>query len=222
MTTSFRRVAKLRVHRQAKPLISATGSPSKIQATGCARQRATVEPCTVVHGPTDPYVAQYNTVQLYSRRKLAGIQRSLRKYRISRNRRNLQNRNSAAAEIAIRFGPKILLKCVSRKTGPKYPCTTVLVIVCTLGQQSTFDSVLYCIRINTFDCTGLDYGYKSSFSLNHRFNPYGRRITSTASMPCMACSCAVCVAWLASAVSLLPAAAAGHAPCPCCPHPYLG
>eukprot|EP01047_Picozoa_sp_COSAG01_P115818 COSAG01_NODE_44479_length_418_cov_4.686520_1_plen_81_part_10 len=28
--------------------------------------------CTV-HGPTDPYVAQYNTVQLYSRRKLAGI-----------------------------------------------------------------------------------------------------------------------------------------------------
>ena len=25
--------------------------------------------------------------------------------------------------------------------------------MCTLGQQSTFDSVLYCIRINTFDCT---------------------------------------------------------------------
>jgi hypothetical protein len=41
--------------------------------------------------------------------------------RISRNCRNLQNRNSAAAEIAIRFGPKILLKCVRRKTGPKYP-----------------------------------------------------------------------------------------------------
>jgi hypothetical protein len=93
--------------------------------------------CTV-HGPTDPYVAQYNTVQLYSRRKLAGIQRSLRNPRISRNRRNLQNRNSAAAEIAIRFGPKILLKCDRRETGPKYPCT------------------------------GLDYGYKSSFSLNHR------------------------------------------------------
>ena len=59
--------------------------------------------CTV-HGPTDPYVAQYNTVQLYSRRKLAGIQRSLRNDTISRNRRNLQNTNSAAAEIAIRFG----------------------------------------------------------------------------------------------------------------------
>jgi hypothetical protein len=80
----------------------------------------------------------------YSRRKLAGIQRSLRKYTISRNRRNLQNRNSAAAEIAIRFGPKILLKCVSRKTGPKYPTI------------------------------GLDYGYKSSFSLNHKFNHYDR------------------------------------------------
>jgi hypothetical protein len=78
--------------------------------------------CTV-HGPTDPYVAQYNTVQLYSRRKLAGIQRSLRKYTISRNRRNLQNRNSAAAEIAIRFGPKILLKCSVRKTGPKFRTT---------------------------------------------------------------------------------------------------
>ena len=100
--------------------------------------------CTV-HGPTDPYVAQYNTVQLYSRRKLAGIQRSLRKYTISRNRRNLQNRNSAAAEIAIRFGPKILLKCSVRKTGPK------------------------------FRTTGLDYGYKSSFSLNHKFNHYDRR-----------------------------------------------
>jgi hypothetical protein len=88
--------------------------------------------CTV-HGPTDPYVAQYNTVQLYSRRKLAGIQRSLRKYTISRNRRNLQNRNSAAAEIAIRFGPKILLKCDRRESGPK------------------------------FRTIGLDYGYKSSF-----------------------------------------------------------
>ena len=41
------------------------------------------------------------------------------------------------AGIAIRFGPKILLKCDRRKTGPKYPCT------------------------------GLDDGYKSSFSLNH-------------------------------------------------------
>ena len=91
--------------------------------------------CTV-HGPTDPYVAQYNTVQLYSRRKLAGIQRSLRKYTISRNRQNLQNRNSEAAEIAIRFGPKILLKCSVRKTGPKYPTIT------------------------------LDFAYKSSFSLN--------------------------------------------------------
>ena len=78
--------------------------------------------CTV-HGPTDPYVAQYNTVQLYSRRKLAGIQRSLRNDTISRNRRNLQNRNSAAAEIAIRFGPKILLKCSVRKTGPKFRTT---------------------------------------------------------------------------------------------------
>ena len=78
--------------------------------------------CTV-HGPTDPYVAQYNTVQLYSRRKLAGIQRSLRNRRISRNRRNLQNRNSAAAEIAIRFGPKILLKCDRRETGPKFRTT---------------------------------------------------------------------------------------------------
>jgi hypothetical protein len=78
--------------------------------------------CTV-HGPTDPYVAQYNTVQLYSRRKLAGIQRSLGNPRISRNRRNLQNRNSAAAEIAIRFGPKILLKCSVRKTGPKFRTT---------------------------------------------------------------------------------------------------
>eukprot|EP01047_Picozoa_sp_COSAG01_P082177 COSAG01_NODE_16676_length_1216_cov_1.014324_1_plen_48_part_10 len=28
-----------------------------------------------------------------------------------------------------------------------------LAIVCTLGQQSTFDSVLYCIRINTFEVT---------------------------------------------------------------------
>jgi hypothetical protein len=35
---------------------------------------------------------------------------------------------------------------VSRKTGPKYPTI------------------------------GLDYGYKSSFSLNHRFNHYDRRI----------------------------------------------
>jgi hypothetical protein len=35
---------------------------------------------------------------------------------------------------------------VSRKTGPKFPTI------------------------------GLDYGYKSSFSLNHRFNHYDRRI----------------------------------------------
>ena len=49
--------------------------------------------------------------------------RLLRNPRISRNRQNLQNRNSAAAELAIRSGPKILLKPVSRKTGPKYPCT---------------------------------------------------------------------------------------------------
>jgi hypothetical protein len=62
------------------------------------------------------------------------------KYRILRNVRNLQNRNSAAAEIAIRFGPKILLKCSVRKTGPKYPTI------------------------------GLDDGYKSSFSLNHKLN----------------------------------------------------
>jgi hypothetical protein len=46
---------------------------------------------------------------------------SLTNGRISRNRRNLQNRNSAASEISIRFGPKILLKCDRRKTGPKYP-----------------------------------------------------------------------------------------------------
>jgi hypothetical protein len=45
----------------------------------------------------------------------------LGKDRISRNRRNLQNRNSTAPEIAIRFGPKILLKCDRRETGPKYP-----------------------------------------------------------------------------------------------------
>ena len=57
--------------------------------------------------------------------------------RISRNFRKLQNTNSAAAEIAIRFGPKILLECSVRETGPKYPCTRI------------------------------DYGYKSSFSLNH-------------------------------------------------------
>ena len=54
-----------------------------------------------------------------SRRAL--VWRSLRNPRISRNRRNLQNRNSAAAEIAIRSGPKILLKCSIRETGPKYP-----------------------------------------------------------------------------------------------------
>eukprot|EP01047_Picozoa_sp_COSAG01_P033832 COSAG01_NODE_2507_length_7552_cov_56.408560_10_plen_181_part_00 len=34
--------------KQAKSLLSATGRPSKIQTTGCARQRATVEPCTAV------------------------------------------------------------------------------------------------------------------------------------------------------------------------------
>jgi hypothetical protein len=89
---------------------------------------------------------QHCTAVLYScRKKLAGIQRSLGNPRISRNRRNLQNRNSAATEIAIRFGPKILLKCDRRETGPKYPTI------------------------------GLDYGYKSSFSLNHRFNHYDRR-----------------------------------------------
>eukprot|EP01047_Picozoa_sp_COSAG01_P010057 COSAG01_NODE_422_length_17262_cov_42.635903_11_plen_192_part_00 len=69
--------------------------------------------------------------------KRALVRRSLRNPRISRNRRNLQNRNSAAAEIAIRFGPEILLECARLKTGPKYPCTRI------------------------------DYGYKSSFSLNH-------------------------------------------------------
>eukprot|EP01047_Picozoa_sp_COSAG01_P019353 COSAG01_NODE_1073_length_11862_cov_11.086117_2_plen_207_part_00 len=62
---------------------------------------------------------------------------SLRNDIISRYRRNLQNRNSAAAGIAIRFGPNILLKCDRRQTGPKYPTTT------------------------------LDFAYKSSFSLNH-------------------------------------------------------
>jgi hypothetical protein len=77
------------------------------------------------------------------------FQRSLRNPRISRNRRNLQNRNSAATEIATRFGPKILLKCDRRETGPKYPTI------------------------------GLDYGYKwykSSFSLNHKLNHYDWRI----------------------------------------------
>jgi hypothetical protein len=83
------------------------------------------------------------------RRKLAGIQRSLRNDTISRNCRNLQNRIPAATEIAIRFRPKILLKCSVRKTGPKYRYPTI----------------------------GLDYGgYKSSFSLNHKFNHYDRRI----------------------------------------------
>ena len=96
--------------------------------------------CTV-HGPTDPYVAQYNTVQLYSRRKLAGIQRSLRNPRISRNRRNLQNRNSAAAEIAIRFGPKILLKCSVRKTGPKFR-TTGLTTGINLRSHSITSSII--------------------------------------------------------------------------------
>ena len=62
---------------------------------------------------------------------------SLRNGSISRNRRNLQNRNSAAAGIAIRFGPTVLLKCSVRQIGPKYPTTT------------------------------LDFAYKSSFSLNH-------------------------------------------------------
>jgi hypothetical protein len=46
----------------------------------------------------------------------------------------------------IRFGPKILLECARLKTGPKYPCTRI------------------------------DYGYKSSFSLNHKLNHYDRRI----------------------------------------------
>ena len=79
------------------------------------------------------------TVLLYSCSRHPGTLdwTSLRKYRISRYRRNLQNRNSAAAGIAIRFGPNILLKCDRRKTGPKYPTTT------------------------------LDFAYKSSFSLNH-------------------------------------------------------
>eukprot|EP01049_Picozoa_sp_SAG25_P006013 SAG25_NODE_432_length_8108_cov_357.746442_8_plen_257_part_00 len=72
--------------------------------------------------------------------------RSLRNDTILRFRRNLQNRNSAAAELPIRFGPKILLKCDRRKTGPKYPCTRI------------------------------DDGYKSSFSLNHKLNHYDRRI----------------------------------------------
>ena len=34
--------------REPLGTISATGSPSKIQATGCARQRATVEPCPIL------------------------------------------------------------------------------------------------------------------------------------------------------------------------------
>jgi hypothetical protein len=90
-------------------------------------------------------VAQYNTVQLYSRKKLAGIQRSLRKYTISRNRRNLQNRNSAAAEIAIRFGPEILLKCVRRKTGPKY---SIQQLVSTTGTNLRSHSI---DKLNHYD-----------------------------------------------------------------------
>jgi hypothetical protein len=42
--------------------------------------------------------------------------RSLENPRISRNCRNLQNTNSAAAEIAIRYRPKILLKCARLNT----------------------------------------------------------------------------------------------------------
>ena len=79
------------------------------------------------------------TVLLYSCSRHPGTLdwTSLRNDLISRYRRNLQNRNSVAAGIAIRFGPNILLKCSVRQTGPKYPTTT------------------------------LDDGYKSSFSLNH-------------------------------------------------------
>ena len=90
---------------------------------------------------TDHITTATRTVLLHSCSRYPGTLdwTSLRNDTISRNRRNLQNRNSAAAGIAIRFGPKILLKCDRRQTGPKYPCT------------------------------GLDDGYKSSFSLNHHY-----------------------------------------------------
>ena len=87
---------------------------------------------------TDHITTATRTVLLYSCSRHPGTLdwTSLRKYRISRYRRNLQNRNSAAAGIAIRFGPNILLKCPVRQTVPEYPTIT------------------------------LDFAYKSSFSLN--------------------------------------------------------
>jgi hypothetical protein len=60
-------------------------------------------------------------------------------YRIGHSyRANLQNRNSAAAEIAIRFGPKILLKCSVRQRGPKYP---------TIGLDDGYKSPNKCGRV---------------------------------------------------------------------------
>ena len=81
----------------------------------------------------------------YSRRKLAGIKRSLTNRRNSRNCRNLQNRNSAASGIAIRFEPKILLKCSMRETGPKYP---------TIGLDYMYVLAISFCRPNTTICTG--------------------------------------------------------------------
>ena len=111
-------------------LRSGRGLPPQRPACGHSRTQSHL---------TDHITTATRTVLLYSCSRHPGTLdwTSLRNDIISRYRRNLQNRNSAAAGIAIRFGPKILLKCDRRKTGPKYPCT------------------------------GLDDGYKSSFSLNH-------------------------------------------------------
>ena len=54
-----------------------------------------------------------------------------------------------------------------------------LVIVCTLGQQSTFDSVLYCIRINTFDCRS---AYGPAMQLSYR-NPPPKHDCENMDMP---------------------------------------
>ena len=111
-------------------LHSGRGLPPQRPACGHSRTQSHL---------TDHITTATRTVLLYSCSRHPGTLdwTSLRKYRISRYRRNLQNRNSAAAGIAIRFGPKLLLKCDRRQTGPKYPTTS------------------------------LDDGYKSSFSLNH-------------------------------------------------------
>eukprot|EP01047_Picozoa_sp_COSAG01_P026880 COSAG01_NODE_1748_length_9329_cov_99.035861_8_plen_115_part_00 len=65
------------------------------------------EPFPVLVGNAGPHK---ETVKAFIRLRGLSDWRSLRNPRISRNFRNLQNRNSAAAGIALRFGPKILLK----------------------------------------------------------------------------------------------------------------